>query len=438
LPPEIFARRSASHRKVPARRSPGLCRPRQVRANSRFVAAAVLLLVGAAVSWAQEFRIDNWRAQALVGPASLQENVQYVAFSGHHGLYNWVPNEQDLAAYVEKDASLLSRFQLRVINLGVPLPGLSGTPLARRIDEAMLYSLRAAGYDLASRANNHALDLGSEGARYYEQKLESAGLRIVGQRGFPVYHWRAGDRRIDICAVADVLDRPDPDNLILKINDADLALLRKETEGADFRIALTHLGSASRFPSPHERKQVRRVLQAGFDLVVGTGSHFIKGFLFEDKRPVAYGIGDHLLSVQYDPEAGVEPLGMHLVAGFQDGRLVQIFVVPFHNDLRRGRLGPLEETAFDEFVKTLRERSSADESRYYSDGGTLKMMLRAVGNMGPADWKRLRPRHVLYGAKLVIRQRPEWAVGAGLLVAALAVMLLRWRSSRQRRNEGRA
>lgn len=411
----------------------GCVRARPIGARSFFgVLIAVALPVGTGVSQAQEFRIGAWRAYAVVGPPRLQERTQYVSFSGHHGLQeDWLPNESDIKKYVEEDASLLSQFQLRVVNLGLPLPGVLGTPLGKRIDDLVLYSLTRAGYNVASRANSHALDFGSEGLRYYDEKLENLNIRIIGERKSPVFHWQVGKSRIDICAVARDLEQPDPDHLILTADTADLALLKKETEGADFRIAFAILGSASRYPSPHERTQVRRLLDAGFDLVVCTGSHFIKGFLLEQGRPVAYGIGDHLHSLQYGL-IDTEPLGMHLVVGFADGQLAQIFVVPFHNDVRRGRLGPLEEAAFGEFVKTFRERSVSDDAKYFSDESVFQMMMRAIGNMNRSDlWKLLRPRYFIYGARVIIRQRPEWVVAAGAVLVIVAVVLHRRRSSRR-------
>src|SRR4030095_8867657 len=120
-----------------------------------------------------------------------------------------------------KAARRASPFQLRVVNLGMPLPGLLGTPVSKRIDDVVLASLTSPHYDLASRANNHAFDLGAEGMRYYEQKLDAAGIRIVGQRGFPVFHWQVGGHRIDIAALADVLDKTDPDGWILLMREAD-------------------------------------------------------------------------------------------------------------------------------------------------------------------------------------------------------------------------
>jgi hypothetical protein len=373
-----------------------------------------------------------------MGPPNLQEGIQYVCFSGDQGFNGWLPTEHDLTTYVKREASLLSRFQLRLVNLEGPLPGLSGSPGDRRIDDVLLHSLAAAGYDVVGRANNHGLDLGPEGVRYTEQRLANAGLPTLGERRFPVFHWRVGNSRIDICAMADVMDYPDPDHLIVMIDEEGLALVAKETAGAAFRIAFAHIGSASRFVSPHERAQVDRLLNAGFDLVVCTGSHFIKGFVLEKGRPVAYGIGDHMTSLVYT-RTDTEPVGMHLVAGFVGNRLAQVFAVPFHNDFRGGRVGPLDDAAFREFVTTLQERSVSDASKYYSDQRALKGVVDGIKGLRISELTRLRPRHLIYGARIVVQQRPWWIATVGvLLVAALAAVLFRRRSRRLRKEEEKA
>jgi hypothetical protein len=240
--------------------------------------------------------------------------------------------------------------------------------------------------------------------------------------------------RIDICAIADYIEQPDPDDLILILDDDGLALARKQMEGAAFRIAFAHIGSASRFVSPHERSQVKRLLDAGFDLVVCTGSHFIKGFLFEQRRPVAYGLGDHLTSLIYS-RRDAEPLGMHLVAGFGRNRLMQIFLVPFHNDIRAGRLGPLDETAFRHFVRVLQERSNSAEAKYYEDEGMLEAVTESLKSLRPSQLTRLKPRHFLYAARVVVQQRPEWVAAAGVLLAAVAAAAVFRRRSRRLRKE---
>jgi hypothetical protein len=402
----------------------------------RSIAVSIAVAVGLLVSGAahgQEFPLGDWRAYSLMGPPGVRGGIQYVCFSGDQGLKDWLPLDSDLAKYVANEASLLSRFQLKVVNLEATLPGLSGNAPDKRADDVILYSLTAAGYQVAGRANNHGLDLGPEGVRYTNQRLADVGLRVIGERTSPVFHWRAGQSRIDITAMADVMDRPDPGHLILMLDDESLALVRREMNEAAFRIAFVHLGSASRFVSPHEHSQVDRLQDAGFDLIVCTGSHFIKGFLMERGRPVAYGIGDHMTSISYGG-ADTEPIGTHLVAGFDGNRLVQIFVVPFRNDLRRGRMGPLDEVAFAQFVRTLRERSISDESKYYGDGGALKAMFHNIARLRLSTLTQLRPRHFAYAARIVVRQRPGWVAAAGgLLVAAFVVVLYGRRSARLRK-----
>ena len=181
-----------------------------------------------------------------------------------------------------------------------------------------------------------------------------------------------------------------------------------------------------------------KTVDAGFGLVVSTGSHFIKGSVLEKGGPVAYGIGDHLLSIQYSGHPDTEP------ARNAPGRGIRMTPAwcrssscPSTATFGAGRLGRLEEAAFAEFVETLRERSVSGEGTYYSDGTAFQMMLRGIGNMSPTDVRKLRPRHFSTGRALSCKQRPEWVVGAGVLVVA-AVVLYRRRASRRRTKTSKA
>ena len=78
------------------------------------------------------------------------------------------------------DSSL--NFQLKVINLEFILPGNSKRELDRQIDKVSIDLMKRAGYDLVSRANNHAIDHRPEGVSYNTELLQEAGLKMIGPR----------------------------------------------------------------------------------------------------------------------------------------------------------------------------------------------------------------------------------------------------------------
>jgi hypothetical protein len=244
---------------------------------------------------------------------------------------------------------------------------------------------------------------------------------MIGIRPFAVFHENIGRGRIAVVAFTDYTDRPDPEGSVFTV-DRDLAIIKEYASDADFRIAFVHLGSMSVYPSPHERKQVKRVIESGADMVICTGSHFIKGFVFEDGKPVFYGLGNHLFPLSSDSE----PVGMHAVLGFRDGKLAQVFVVPFLNTILDGRSGPLDETAFAAFRSMLLDRSTADPKRYFSDPGSLEKLRRRLERLRLSELLDLRRRHVAYTINILYHHYPLIMVGSIVTSMVLAVLVMRW------------
>jgi hypothetical protein len=368
------------------------------------------------------FHIGEYRAIALVGETETLPDVHYISFTGDFGFAGRLPSKHHIERHVTQESTLLANFQVRVINLEFMLPGRSKRELDRQIDQVTLDLLKQNGFDVVSRANNHAMDFGPEGVEYNTSLLDEAGFKMIGPRNFPVYQWNTGEQRIAVFALTDYTDRPDPDGVILKINDADLELIKKESSGADFRIAFVHLGSMSLYPSPHERKQVGRILEDYADMVICTGSHFTKGFVNEEGKPVVYDIGNHLLSFV---DAVTEPIGIHLVAGFTAGKLVQLFAIPFYNQIMEGKTGPVEERDFNLFQKTLVDRSTSDPSRYFADPSSLVRLKERIQGFGIGQLKEMRPRHALYAVGIVYHHYPIIFIASCLLFLILGILIAR-------------
>lgn len=394
-----------------------------------FVLSLLSALFLESLSLAAEFKIREYRALSLLGEAGLLPDARYISFTGDFGFSRRLPHRDAIEKHVTQESALLANFDLSVINLEFMLPGNSGLELDRRIDGVVIDILKRTGYDLVSRANNHAMDLGREGFDYNTRRLQQAGLSMVGIRAFPVYEWKADGRRIVIFALTDYTDKEDSEQLIPRINASDLASIKDRTAKADFRIAFAHLGSMSFYPSPHERKQVQRILEAGADLVICTGSHFTKGFVYEKGKPVIYDIGNHIFSYV---DSVTEPVGMHFVAGFRNGELVQLFVVPFHNAIFNGKTGPLDQAEFASFQNSLLDRSTSDPSKYYSDPSSLTSLKERINRFHLGKLKEMRGRHIVYTAGILYQHYPVIVVGSCLFTVTLTALFVRWTLLRHR------
>ena len=374
---------------------------------SALVLGTVLLPI---LGFAAEFKIGEFQAFSLFGKPEISDDTSYVSFTGDFGFSNQLPSKASMEKYLAWESSLLRNFQLRVINLEFMLAGSSGPKgVQEEIDAASIKMLARAGYDVVSRANNHSLDFGIEGIQYNSAKLKAAGFRMIGNREFPFYNWGKEDFQIAIFALTEETDKSDPGKMVLTLDSKDLSFIHKATLKANFRIAFVHLGSMNVYPSPHERTQIKRlVTEAGADLIICTGNHFIKGFMIEHGKPVLYGLGNHIFS--YFDSSNSEPVGMHAVAGFKQGKLVQLFVVPFRNRIMDGDTGPLDASAFTLFKRTFLERSLSDSGKYFSDPSSLEKLKHQMRNFKMSDLNEVRLRHFLYGPLILAYHFPFFAV----------------------------
>ena len=157
-----------------------------------------------------------------------------------------------------------------------------------------------AGTDVVNLANNHAFDFGPSGYRNTRSALRHAGVRATGAPneitvlrahgvtvafvGFASYAWSAplnDDQRVT-------------------------ALVRAATRKADLVVVLFHGGAegAAALHVPYGREHAfgedrgdlrrfaRRAVDAGADLVLGSGPHVLRGMERYERRLIAYSLGN--------------------------------------------------------------------------------------------------------------------------------------------------
>jgi hypothetical protein len=202
-------------------------------------------------------------------------------------------------------ASVLRRADVAAVNyegtLGVGGASKCGLPpradcYAFQAPPANARSLRRAGVDVVNHANNHAYDYGAAGWSATRSALSAARVGVTGGPdeitvvrhvafvGFSTYPWSAS--MADDAAVA--------------------ALVRRAAARADVVVAFFHAGaegaSASHVPTGPEsafgefrgdsRHFARVAIDAGADLVLGSGPHVLRGLELYRGRLIAYSLGN--------------------------------------------------------------------------------------------------------------------------------------------------
>lgn len=160
--------------------------------------------------------------------------------------------------------------------------------------------LQWSGIDIANLANNHSLDRGPQGLRDTTASLRKEGIASTGTPGKITYLTK---QRLKIAIVGFA-----PYSWVNNLTDLKTAqrLVRKASKASDITWVAIHAGAEgagqTRTPRGREssfgedrgntRRFVREVIQAGADLVTGSGPHVVRGMEMYKGRLIAYSTGN--------------------------------------------------------------------------------------------------------------------------------------------------
>jgi hypothetical protein len=198
--------------------------------------------------------------------------------------------------------------------------------------------LKQDGFAAVNVANNHTLDAGSAGEASTDSALQAAGLAWAGRPGQITYLTRNG---ITIALLgfapwsydADALDIP-----------AAQALVGQAKQHAQVVIVMEHIGAegdAAQHVRPGEEYFLGQdrgnpiafthaMIDAGADLVVGSGPHVVRGFQWYNGHLIAYSLGNFCgyNTLGLDSITSVSAI-LHVTLGAQ-GQFVSGSITPLH------------------------------------------------------------------------------------------------------------
>lgn len=137
----------------------------------------------------------------------------------------------------------------------------------------------------------------------------------------------------------------------------------------DLRIAFPHWGSNYLWRSDRQVRYARMLVEAGYDLVIGHGSHAVQEIDQVDGRWVIHGIGNGMFQSggrwrKYQKENGIVPFGFWTILEIRLGgdgkRWVSINLYPVYldNRLTGFQPRPINETDFRGLLQVLAEKQS--------------------------------------------------------------------------------
>jgi len=238
--------------------------------------------------------------------------------------------------------------------------------------------LAAAGFTLMSNANNHSYDFGEAGEDETIEALHRAGIKQTGLPG-EVTVVKAGARKVAFVGFA-----PYSNTASLTDLDAARELIRQAREEADVIVVAFHAGAEGSDATHVSGKEeiylgedrgnaeafAHMAIEAGADLILGSGPHVLRGMEIYRKRLIAYSLGNFSGFHNFTLEGVLgETVVLHVtLAGdgsFRAGRLASVSLI------EEGQPVPDPEGAGADLVAALSEEDFGHHGVAVSSEGRL-------------------------------------------------------------------
>jgi Bacterial capsule synthesis protein PGA_cap len=163
-------------------------------------------------------------------------------------------------------------------------------------------ALGSAGVDVLGLANNHAMDMGLAGLQDTARYAAASGMRTFGaganrseaERPLLV---RSEAGTVGIVALGEDFGRTTatdtaPGTVALNPRTIQRGHDLARAAGADWVVAYVHWGDNYAPINADQRRWAQMLVDAGYDLIVGSGPHIVQPVEFIGNVPVAYSLGN--------------------------------------------------------------------------------------------------------------------------------------------------
>lgn len=178
-----------------------------------------------------------------------------------------------------------------------------------RVDPKYVSMLHDMGVDVASLANNHALDFGTEALLDTFTTFDNAGIPYVGagetkERAEEAIYVDAGGRTIGVLSASRVIpvgswniESRQP-GLFCTYDSTRLVQRIKEVEQeCDYVVVFVHWGiERNPLPEEYQHNLAKQYIDAGADLVIGNHAHVPQGIEYYKGVPIVYCMGNFIFN----------------------------------------------------------------------------------------------------------------------------------------------
>ena len=178
-----------------------------------------------------------------------------------------------------------------------------------RVEPSYVSALLDMGVDVASLANNHALDFGQDALIDTFTTLDNAGISYVGagetkERAEEAIFVEAGGRTVGVLSASRVIpvvewniENCQP-GLFCTYDSTRLVQRIKEIESqCDYVVVFVHWGKEKKaYPEEYQHNLAKQYIDAGADLVIGNHAHVPQGIEYYNGVPIVYSLGNYIFN----------------------------------------------------------------------------------------------------------------------------------------------
>ncbi|HYW94034.1 MAG TPA: CapA family protein, partial [Bacteroidales bacterium] len=170
-----------------------------------------------------------------------------------------------------------------------------------RMPDNYVYTIKEAGFDILGTANNHVNDFGPQGRANSARILQEAGMHFAGFNTYPYTIYDTLGLKIAYCAFS-----PHTGTMNLKDYNGAAELVARLSKECDLVIVGFHGGAEGKDHQHVTREDevfygnnrgnvyrfAHTVVDAGADLVIGSGPHVVRAVEFYKGKLIAYSLGN--------------------------------------------------------------------------------------------------------------------------------------------------
>jgi len=254
---------------------------------------------------------------------------------------------------------------LSIVNLEVPFTDsielIDKTGPNIKAPKECVNSLKAAGINLVTLANNHIYDFGDKGVADTLEVCKENGIDTVGagmnlELAQKIFYKEIKGLRIAIVNFAEnEFNSAEVDHAGSNPMDMidNVRQIRDAKENSDFVMVVVHGGHEYySYPSPRMQKEYRFYAEEGANIVVGHHTHCVSGYEIHNGVPIFYSLGNLFFPWEGRPDFWYEGMLLKLNI-LTENKRVGFELIPYKQSEKDAEIKIMKESDKESFFKNI-------------------------------------------------------------------------------------